>query len=153
MANRKEGLEKPSLRQIRLADLERLSRLRALYAQATAAKWLKRSEADFRNFVAAAARATRVEGDAVRIFIGIVRGGLWHHLTNADEDRATSALRRESMLAISARNHSMFSPPSSPLSCASSGEVANALLSALGVPNGPTIRRRCLTQEEGRGSK
>ena len=66
-----------------------------LYAEATAAKWLSRSEANLRNFVAAAARATRVEGDPVRIFVGIVRKALWHHLSSADEERAISALKRE----------------------------------------------------------
>ena len=84
-----------TLRRIKLVDLQRLSRLRALYAQATAAKWLAHSEANFRNFVAAAARATRVDGDAVRVFVGIVRRGLWHHLTIDDEDRALNALKRE----------------------------------------------------------
>jgi hypothetical protein len=87
--------ERPSLRDIKPEDLKRLSRLNVLYAEATAAKWLNRSEANLRNFVAAAARATRVEGDAVRIFVGIVRKALWHHLTSADEERATAALKRE----------------------------------------------------------
>jgi hypothetical protein len=94
-ANDGEVLGRPTLRDIRLADLQRLSRLRVLYAQATAAKWLAQSEADLRNFIAAAARATRVDGDAVRVFVGIVRRGLWHHLTIADEDRAAAALKRE----------------------------------------------------------
>jgi hypothetical protein len=94
MANEGEG-EKPTLLNIRLADLQRLSRLKVLYAQATAAKWLAHSEANLRNFVGAAARATRVDGDAVRVFVGIVRRGLWHHLTIADEERAINALKRE----------------------------------------------------------
>lgn len=95
MANREEVQGRPSLRDIKLGDLQRLSRLRVLYADATAAKWLCDSEANLRNFIAAAARATRVDGDAVRVFVGIVRRGLWHHLTGEDDDRATSALRRE----------------------------------------------------------
>jgi hypothetical protein len=95
MANREEILERPTLRNIRLPDLQRLSRLRVLYTQATGAKWLAQSEANFRNFVAAAARATRVDGDSVRVFVGIVRRGLWHHLTIVDEDRAIGALKRE----------------------------------------------------------
>jgi hypothetical protein len=94
-ANEGEVLDRPSLRNIRLADLQRVSRLKALYAQATAASWLTHSEANLRNFVAAAARATRVDGDAVRVFVGIVRRGLWHHLTIADEERAIAALKRE----------------------------------------------------------
>jgi len=102
MANRETVVEKPSLRQIRLTDLERLSRLRALYAQATAEKWLEHSEANFRNFVAAAARATRVNADPIRVFVGIVRRGLWHHLTIQDEDRAAGAIKRERERNVSA---------------------------------------------------
>jgi hypothetical protein len=83
------------LRDIKPEDLKRLSRLRVLYAEATAAKWLTPSEASFRNFVAAAAKATRVHGDAVRVFVGIVRRGRWHHLTNEDDERARSAINRE----------------------------------------------------------
>jgi len=94
-ANERKIPERPSLRDIKPEDLKRLPRLKVLYAEATAANWLNRSEANLRNFVAAAARATRVEGDPVRIFVGIVRKALWHHLTSADEERATSALRRE----------------------------------------------------------
>lgn len=94
-ANEGEVSRVPTLRNICLSDLQRLSRLRVLYAQATAAKWLTHSDANFRNFVAAAARATRVHGDAVRVFIGLVRRGLWHHLTSADEDRAIRALKGE----------------------------------------------------------
>jgi hypothetical protein len=94
-ANEGEVLERPNLRNIRFPDLQRVSRLKALYAQAIAANWLSHSEANLRNFVAAAARATRIDGDPVRVFVGIVRGRLWHHLTIADEDRAISALKRE----------------------------------------------------------
>ncbi len=85
---------KPTLKNIQLEDLHRLSRLEQLYEQATAAKWLPECEANLRNFVAAAVRATRVSGDAVRIFVGIVRRGLWHHITQEQEDRAAQALKR-----------------------------------------------------------
>ena len=95
MANRGKVLERPSLRNIQCEDLQRLSRLRVLFAQATAARWLVDSEANLRNFVAAAARATRVDGDSVKVFVAIVRKNLWHHLTCVDEDRAMAALNRE----------------------------------------------------------
>jgi hypothetical protein len=95
MANEKERVETPSLRNIKPDDLRKLSRLRVLFIQATAAKWITHSEANLRNFVAAAARASRVDGDAVRIFVGIVRRGLWHHLAIEDEKRAIAAIRRE----------------------------------------------------------
>jgi hypothetical protein len=94
-ANGREIQERPSLRNIKLDDLRRLSRLKVLYEQATALKWLTRSEANLRNFIAAAARATRVDGDPVRVFVGIVRQALWHHLTIEDEKRAIAALKRE----------------------------------------------------------
>ena len=91
---------KPNLKDIKLDDLHRLSRLEELYEQATAAKWLPDCEANLRNFIAAAVRATRVSGDAVRqhravrIFVGIVRRGLWHHITQEQEDRAVEAIKR-----------------------------------------------------------
>jgi hypothetical protein len=94
-ANQGKPLEMPTLRDIKHEDLRRLSRLRVLYDEATKAKWLSPSEANLQNFIAAAARATRVDGDAVRVFVGIVRKGLWHHLTNEDDERARSALNRE----------------------------------------------------------
>ena len=87
-------VDTPTLKDIKLDDLHRLSRLEELYQQATAANWLPDCEANLRNFVAAAVRATQVSGDAVRIFVGIVRRGLWHHITQEQEDRAAQALKR-----------------------------------------------------------
>jgi hypothetical protein len=74
MVNRKESLEKPDLRDIRIEDLRRLSRLKALYAQAVSQKWLAHSEANLRNFITAAARATRVDGDASEFLSGSCAG-------------------------------------------------------------------------------
>jgi hypothetical protein len=83
-----------SLRDIRREDLLRTSRVLELYDQATKAGWLVASEANRTNFVAAAARATRARGDAVRIFVAIVRRGLWHHITGEEEARAVAAVKR-----------------------------------------------------------
>jgi hypothetical protein len=83
-----------SLKDIKHEDLRRLSKLKILYAQAVQANWLKASEANFQNFVAAAVRATRIEGDSVRIFVTIVRKGLWHHITQAQEDRAREVISK-----------------------------------------------------------
>jgi hypothetical protein len=77
-------------------DLRRLSRLEVLYRQAVRARWLEASEANARNFVAAAVRATRVSGDPVKIFVGIVKRKLWHHVTNDQEDRAREVMKRYS---------------------------------------------------------
>jgi hypothetical protein len=84
----------PTLKDIRPEDIRRLSALRELYRQATAAGWLPRSEASFLAFAAAAVRANRASGDPVRIFVAIVRRGLWHHITQADEDRARNVINR-----------------------------------------------------------
>lgn len=83
---------KPNLRNVRPEDIRRPSRLRELFEQATRARWVQPTEAGWLNFVAAAVRANRVPGDAVRVFMGIVRQGLWHHISTADEERARAVL-------------------------------------------------------------
>jgi hypothetical protein len=97
-----------SLRAIRPEDLRRVSRLERLYTQAVRASWLPHGEASARNFVAAAVRATRAGGDPARIFVGIVRRGLWHHITQQQENRALEALasyRRRRPDAFRLREH------------------------------------------------
>jgi hypothetical protein len=86
---------KPDLRNIEQDDIKRLTRLRELYRQATEAGWIERGEAAFLNFTAAAVRATRSSGDSVRIFVSIVRGKLWHFITQEQEERAAEILRRD----------------------------------------------------------
>ncbi len=102
-ANQEEKIGPPTLRNIQFEDLRRLSRLKEIYSQAITAKWLTDSEANLRNFVAAAARATRVKGDPVRVFVGIVKQGLWHHLTNEDEGRAHRAISRAQASSLAER--------------------------------------------------
>ncbi len=85
--------EKPTIKNITSDNLHRLSHLEELYEQATQAQWLPECEASLRNFIAAAVRATRVSGNAVKIFVSIVRKGLWHHITQEQEDRAVQALK------------------------------------------------------------
>ena len=84
----------PDLRDIQTEDLRRLDRVAALYREAVGAGWLVGSEANALNFVAAAVRAREVQGDPVRVFVGVVRRGLWHHITQAQEERARRALSR-----------------------------------------------------------
>lgn len=86
---------RPDLRNIQLEDIQRLSRLRELYRQATEAGWIERGEAAFLNFTAAAVRATRAPGDPVRVFVGIVRGKFWNFITHEQEARAAEIIRRE----------------------------------------------------------
>jgi hypothetical protein len=89
-----DTLGRPTIRNILPEDLRQLPRLEALYRQAVAANWLSHSEANLRNFVSAALRATRAGGRVGAIFAGIVKKKLWHHITQEQEDRALDLLRR-----------------------------------------------------------
>ncbi|MCI0538273.1 MAG: hypothetical protein L0Z50_23960 [Verrucomicrobiales bacterium] len=83
---------RPTLKNIRADDLTRLSRLEDLHRQAVTAGWIPASEAMALNFVAASVRAREVGHDAVRVFVTLVRQGLWHHITQAQEDHARQGL-------------------------------------------------------------
>jgi hypothetical protein len=86
---------KPSIANIKLEDLLRFSRTEELYRQAVARGLVEHSEYQVLNWIAAAVRAkTAPNGDPVRIFMGIVRRGLWHHVTQQQEERARRALAR-----------------------------------------------------------
>jgi hypothetical protein len=84
----------PTLKNILPEDLKQLPRLEELYRQAVQANWLQESEANLRNFVCAALRATRAGGRVGAIFVGIVKRGLWHHITGEQERRALAILAR-----------------------------------------------------------
>ena len=87
-------LAAPTLSNIHIEDLKDRERLRSLHRQAVAHGWLRDCEADTLNFFAAAARARTVPGgDPVRVFVGIVRRRLWHHITQAQEDEARQLSR------------------------------------------------------------
>jgi len=88
------GLPAPNIRDVRGEDLKSFGRVEELYRQAVRVKLIEASEAGAINFISAAARAARVTGDAPRVFIGIVKRKLWNHITQADEDRALTALRK-----------------------------------------------------------
>lgn len=94
--------QRPRLSNIQPEDLKRTSRVLSLYEQAVQARWLVRSEANRQNFVAAAVRASRAVGDPARIFVCIVRRRLWHHITQDEEIRAVSALKRWNVWAQTA---------------------------------------------------
>ena len=84
----------PSLKDIQVIDLQDMSRLDALYRQAVEQKWLPDCESSIQNFVGAATRAMQVTGNAVKIFVGIVKRGLWGYITLAQEDASREALNR-----------------------------------------------------------
>lgn len=90
-------LPAPTLANIRLADLHDRGRLRSLYRQAVARGWVRECQADALNFYAAAVRSRAVgNGDPVRIFVGVVRRRLWHHVTQAQEEEARRCLEGDS---------------------------------------------------------
>jgi hypothetical protein len=90
------GDSSPILRDVKRRDLEQFSRCEELYFEAVRAGWVKDSESAQLRWFAAACRAksTRTVKDPARVFVGIVRRGLWHHITQSDEDRARAAIRK-----------------------------------------------------------
>jgi hypothetical protein len=90
----REWEKKPTLANIKLQDLLEFSRTENLYRQAVARGWIKHSENQALNWVAAAVRAKSVPGDPVKIFVGIVRKQFWRFITQGQEDRARAAIVR-----------------------------------------------------------
>jgi hypothetical protein len=91
-ANRKG---EPTLRDVKPDDLKSFSRLKSLFEQAAAARWIRDSEAGFLNWVAAAVRAQTTKARSpVRVFVAIVRQGRWELITQAQEERARAAILR-----------------------------------------------------------
>lgn len=86
-------LRKPNIHAVVNEDLWRISRMQALYEQAIKARLVKSSQASRLAFFAAAIRARNLD-NAPKIFSGIIRKGLWHHITQAEEDLALRALKR-----------------------------------------------------------
>ncbi|HEY7326586.1 MAG TPA: hypothetical protein VH592_03030 [Gemmataceae bacterium] len=85
----------PRLRDVQMEDLLAFPRTEALYRQAVAARWVRDSQASFLNWVGAAVRAKTCQArDPVRVFLGIVKRGLWSYVTDADEERARRAINR-----------------------------------------------------------
>ena len=86
----------PTIKDVKREDLEQFSRCSELYRQAVEAGWIAGSEAQRLNWFAAACRAksSKTVQDPVRTFVGIVRRGLWEHITQADEERARAAVNK-----------------------------------------------------------
>ncbi len=85
---------KADIRNVNPEDLSSVTRLEKLFGQAAERGIVERTEARVLDFVAAAERARSVRGgDPVRIFMGILRKRLWHHITCAEEERARVTLR------------------------------------------------------------
>ncbi len=85
----------PNIRNVQKVDLEQFSRCKKLYEQACGISLVKHSGATFLNFIGAAVRAKSAkEGDPAKIFMGIVKKGLWMNITQEQEDRARLAIKK-----------------------------------------------------------
>jgi hypothetical protein len=85
----------PSLRNVTTHDLLHFDRCEVLYWQAVGEGTLVHSESMALNFLAAAVRARSVKtGDPAKVFVGILRRRLWHHVTAEQEEVARRALNR-----------------------------------------------------------
>lgn len=90
----KADLPSPDLNHIRSEDFHQFSRLECLYFEALERGWVDRSEATALNFIAAAVKAREEGKDPARLFISIVRRGLWQHINHGHEERARAVLNR-----------------------------------------------------------
>lgn len=122
---------KPSIRNVRLENLARIRDLDTLFRQAQAVGLVQGSEADALNFVGAAVRARRVPGDPTRVFMGIVRRRLWHHVDAAQEERARLAIAKYRL--VSPEGFRIASRPALPRRgpCRDALRVASASVGAL----------------------
>lgn len=90
----KEEDSRPRLLNVQLADLRSDERLDLLFEEAGKRGLSGRSTADRLRFFAAATRALRVaSANPCGFFAAIVRGKLWHHISQIDEDLALERLR------------------------------------------------------------
>ena len=89
-----KGEGTPRIQEVQAQDLCHFGRLEVLYTQAVEAEWIRPCEANALNFVAAAVRAREVGRDPARVFVTLVRKRLWHHITQAQEEKARKTLCR-----------------------------------------------------------
>lgn len=83
----------PTIKDIQPEDLREFSRNEALYWQARNRGLISGSEADILNWISASIRARETQNPA-KIFMGIIKKKLFHHITQAQEEQARMALNR-----------------------------------------------------------
>lgn len=95
VSSKPDRVGEPSIRNVQREDLMSYSRTESLYRQAVKVSWVEDSEASLLNWMSAAVRAKCCRArDPVRVFVGIVKRGLWNYITEADEERARRAIVR-----------------------------------------------------------
>jgi hypothetical protein len=86
-------IRKPSMRDVKVGDLENSNRLAALFVDAERRGLVKQCEADQLAFFSAAERAKRVATRNVAgCFVHIVRHDCFRYVAQEDEDRARTRL-------------------------------------------------------------
>jgi hypothetical protein len=83
----------PTIKDIQPEDLREFSRNEMLYWQAVNLGLITHSEANALNWVSASIRARETENPA-KVFMGIIKKKLFHHVTQAQEEIARSAISR-----------------------------------------------------------
>ena len=83
----------PSLKDVQPEDFKEFSRNEVLYWQAVTLGLINHSEANVLNWVSASIRARETE-NPVRIFMGIIKKKLFHHVTQGQEETARKAINR-----------------------------------------------------------
>lgn len=88
-----KGGGSPSIKDVQPEDFREFSKNEVLYWQAVALGLINHSEANVLNWVSASIRARETENPA-RIFMGIIKKKLFHHITQAQEETARKAISR-----------------------------------------------------------
>lgn len=84
----------PTMRHVELCDLKNTARLLVLFRDAVARGLVGESEGERLLFVGAAERALfKGTVNPCGLFVQLVRGRLWDHVTNSDEDAAQQRLK------------------------------------------------------------
>ena len=95
VCSEEKSLKKPTMRHIVPEDLSDTGRLVALFETARHEGLVSGSESDRLRFVAVAERARTVgTRNPCGLFVRLVRGELWHHITQDDEDAAQRRLKQ-----------------------------------------------------------
>lgn len=106
---RQEG--EPDLRNVTVADLKEPRRLDGLYRQAVVVGIVSSAPADRLRWFAAAERALALgTANPCGFFVRLVRQGLWHHVTNGQEDAARLKLKRLDYGEVAASSRSSRVP-------------------------------------------
>lgn len=91
----KRRLWPSTLRHLAQSDLKDSARLQALFTQAADSGLVRPTESQRLDFFAVAEHALRTaERNPCGLFFSVIRAGWWHHISQDDEDRARSRLRR-----------------------------------------------------------